>query len=290
LTVYRSVFQPTGQAAQNHVCYLLEWFADQEEPDQSQINGVCSLATQTSSVLAVDAPETGPTAVIGRAPEGATRVRLELRGQNPVESTTVGTTPDLGSRFYVAFVPSGYLERMVALDDAGRQVGQAPGPGNLKTEWTDIGADLGYPPTGPVKVVLRTTSRPGRVTLTAWPTRQGYCLSIDDSAKGSSRTCDAEPSTTSFDQEASCHRSNDGTKAIRWAWVAIGAPRATRAVRVEVAGERFEVAAQDAGEAFDQAFFYAQLPIRKGMTAVRLTALDANSQPVKTWTTSYVCP
>jgi hypothetical protein len=44
-------------------------------------------------------------AVIGRAAEAATRVRPELRGQEPLEVKAVGTTTDVGGRFGVAFVP-----------------------------------------------------------------------------------------------------------------------------------------------------------------------------------------
>jgi hypothetical protein len=52
------------------------------------------------------------------------------------------------------------------------------------------------------------------------------------------------------------------------------------------------VPTHDAGEAFDRAFFLAELPVRKEVTTVRLNALDANGQPIRTWrtwTTTYGC-
>jgi hypothetical protein len=284
LTVYRSVFQKAGQPAETDICYILEWFTHDQNEKQWQANGTCASATQTSTVLAVGGPETGRIAVIGRAPKTASKVRLEFRGQEPVEVTTVGTTPDLGGRFYVAFVPrSAQLQWMVALDDAGRQVGQVSGQGDL----TAVAA--GDPPTGPVKVVLRTTSRIGPVTMTAWPTRYGYCLDVN-----SSSACDRAASTTSvLDPHASCESSEAaGTPTVQWAWVFGGVPRTARTVRVEVAGKQLEVPAEDAGEAFDRAFFLAELPVRKEVTTVRLSALDANGQPIRTWrtwTTTYSC-
>jgi hypothetical protein len=288
LTVYRSVFQKSGQPAETDVCYILEWFT--HDSKQWQANGTCAAATQTSTVLAVGGPETGRIAVIGRVPKAATRIRLELPGQGPVEAKTVDTTPDLGGRFYVAFVPrSAHLQRMVALDDAGRQVGQATGQGDLTAA-----PPTGYPPTGPVKVVLRVTSPLGPVTITAWPTRFGYCLDVDTDSGGGESSCDGAASTTSvLDPEAGCPSSGRaGEPTVQWARVLGGVPRTARTVRVEVAGKQFEVPAHDAGEAFDRAFFLAELPVRKKVTAVRLSALDANHQPIRTWrtrTTTYRC-
>jgi hypothetical protein len=281
LTVYRSVFQKPGQPAETDVCYILEWFTDDSK--QWQANGTCASATQTSTVLAVGGPKTGRIAVIGRAPKAATQVRLELRGQEPVEAKTVGTTPDLGGRFYVAFVPrSAHLQRMVALDDAGRQIGQATGQGDLTAV-----PSTGYPPTGPVKVILRATSRIGPVTMTAWPTRFGYCL--DNNA--GLNACDGSASTTSvLDPQADCQSSGRaGEPTVRWAWVFGGVPRTARTVRVEVASKQLEVPVHDAGKAFDRVFFLAELPVRKEATAVQLIALDANGQPIRAWRTTYSC-
>jgi hypothetical protein len=285
LTVYRSVFQKPGQSAENDVCYILEWFSHDQNENQWQANGTCASAAQTSTVLAVGGPDTGRIAVIGRAPKAATKVRSEFRGQEPVEVATVATTPDLCGRFYVAFLPpTAYLQWMIALDDAGGQVGQAQGQGDV------TGVRAGDPPTGPVRVVLRTTSRIGPVTITAWPTRNGYCLDMN-TGLGS---CDRAASTTSvLDPQANCMSSGGaGEPTVQWAWVFGGVPRTARTVRVEVAGEQFEVPTHDAGEAFDRAFFLAELPVRKEVTTVRLNALDANGQPIRTWrtwTTTYGC-
>jgi hypothetical protein len=203
----------------------------------------------------------------------------------------VGTTPDLGGRFYVAFVPrSAHLQQMVALDNAGRQVGGAAGQGDLTAA-----PQTGDPPTGPVKVVLRTTASPlGPVTMTAWPTRFGYCRAIDTGSGGGESSCDGTASTTSvLDPQAGCRSSGAaGQPTEQWASVLGGVPRTTRTVRVDVAGKQFEVPAHDAGEVFDRAFFLAELPVRKEVTAVQLSALDANGQPIRTWRswkTTYQC-
>jgi hypothetical protein len=130
--------------------------------------------------------------------------------------------------------------------------------------------------------------------MTAWPTRYGYCLDINTGSSGGGSSCDRAASTTSvLDPQASCQSSGGaGQPAVQWAWVLGGVPRATRTVRVEVAGKQFEVPAHDAGEAFDRAFFLAELPVRKEVTTVHLSALDANGQPIrswKRWTTNYQC-
>jgi hypothetical protein len=239
--------------------------------------------------LAVGGPETGRIAVIGRAPKAATRVRLELRGQEPLEVKAVGTTPDVGGRFYVAFVPrDAQLQWMIALDDAGRQIGQAAGQGDLG------GVLSGDPPTGPVNVVLRATTSIGSVAMTAWPTRYGYCLAINTRSSGGSSSCDRAASTTSvLDPQASCESSGGADEpTVQRAWVFGGVPRTARSVHIEVAGKQLEVPVHDAGEVFDRAFFLAELPVRKEVTAVRLNALDANGQPIRTWrpwSTTYRC-
>jgi hypothetical protein len=281
LTVYRSVLQQPGQPAKTDVCYILEWFIHDQNPWQA--HGTCASATQSSTVLAVDGPETGRIAVIGRAPKAASKVRLELRGQNPVEAATVGTTPDLGGRFYVAFVPrTAYLQRMVAVDDADRQVGQATGQGDL----TFIPA-TGDPPTGPVNDVS-FNSPIGPIRMTAWPTRFGYCLDKNASLS----TCDGSASTTSvLDPQADCQSSKRaGEPTVQWAWVFGWVPRTARGmVRVEVAGKQLEVGVFHASEGFDRGFFYTKLPLRKEVTTVHVSALDANHQPTRTWTTTYRC-
>jgi hypothetical protein len=129
-----------------------------------------------ASVLAAGRFGTGgrdTVAVIGRAPPGASRVRLELRGRAPVEAATVAAK-GLPGRFYAAFVPrASYLERMVALDRHGRAVGQVPGQGDLAQVLPG-----GDPPTGPVTVVGRVTARSGdRLEMLVWPVRDGFCLS-----------------------------------------------------------------------------------------------------------------
>ena len=286
LTVYRSVFQKPGQPAETDVCYILEWFTQDQNEKQWQANGTCASVTQTSTVLAVGGPETGRIAVIGRAPKAASKVRLEFRGQEPVEVTTVGTTPDLGGRFYVAFVPpTAQLQWMVALDDAGRQVGQVSGQGDLTA------MPSGDPPTGPVQVVLRATGRLGPVTMMAWPTRAGYCLAVNTGSSGGGASCDHATSTTSvLDPQVNCQSSGGaGEPTVQWAWALGGVPRTARTVRVEVAGQQFEVPAHDRGGGFDRAFFLAELPVRKEVTTVHLSALDANGQPIRKWTTTYSC-
>jgi hypothetical protein len=88
-----------------------------------------------------------------------------------------------------------------------------------------------------------------------------------------------------LDPQAGCQSSGAaGQPTEQWASVFGGVPRTTRTVRVDVAGKQFEVTAYDAGEAFDRAFFLAELPVRKEVTAVHLSALDANGQPIQTWT------
>jgi len=63
-----------------------------------------------------------------------------------------------------------------------------------------------------------------------------------------------------------------------------GVPRATRTVRVEVAGKRLEVPARDAGEGLGRAFFLAELPREtKQPPSVRLTALDTGGATLGTW-------
>jgi hypothetical protein len=293
LVVYRSVHRPEGQAAQTDVCYILDWIAlsqeRQEKQESWQAHGSCAAQDTTATVLAVGGPVDREqlTAVVGRAPAAATRVRLELRGRPPVETATVATGASLLGRFYVAFVPrAAYLERMVALDDDGRQVGEAPGQGDLAREV------MGFPPTGPVEVVARDPSTAeGALEVTAWPTRYGFCVALRSQRGGGSSSCDTPQSgERAIDPQLGCGSSGSpGRPTVIQASAAGGVPRATRTVRVEVAGKRFEVPARDAGEPFDRAFFVTDLPTAKQKLTARFVALDAQGATVTTWRWSYRC-
>jgi len=61
-----------------------------------------------------------------------------------------------------------------------------------------------------------------------------------------------------------------------------GVPRSTRTVRVEAAGTRVEVPAT--GELLGRAFFLAELPARRALRPVRVTALDGTGAAVGSWT------
>jgi hypothetical protein len=280
LTVYGSVYQPAGQSPTRDVCYILEWFAVDGHQRFWQANGTCAPQSQTATVLAVPAP--GSVAVIGRAPAAASRVRLELPNRAPIVTRTVGTRPALFGRFYVAFVSeTASLKQMVAIDDTGRQVGHAPGPGPLTTA---LGG--GFPPTGPAKSIVQPTASHGRVKVVVWPTRYGFCLAVGSGAGGGSSVCDTASSDKSvLDPQTRCEGEQD-----RWqASVSGGMPRSARSVRVEVAGRRFEVRARDAGPAFDRSLFFGELPLSKKETTVRLTARDASGRTVRTWSGTYSC-
>lgn len=281
LTVYPSIHQPAGQPAERDVCYILEWFDQVEREPRWQIQGTCTPEPQSLTALAAAGPDPGSTAVIGRAPPRAVRVRLELRGQEPVETATVNTGHRRLGRFYVAFVPpSAYLERLVALDRDGRRVGEAAGLGDLAL----ARMPAGYPPTGPVRVVARTSSsRWGTLEAVVWPSRYGYCLSIHIARGGGSSTC-SSPGASVFAPQLQCTESKDlGEPPTKQTLVVGGVPRATRTVRAEVAGKRWEAPARDAGEALDRAFFIAELPLAKWPSSVRLTALDAGGATLGTW-------
>jgi hypothetical protein len=163
LVVYRSTYRPGGNGPPvADVCYILDWFDARRQPSW-QANGTCAPEAQATTVLAAGGPgaERHLTAVIGRAPATAARVRLEWRGRAPVEAATVAAR-GLPGRFYAVFAArTAYLERVVALDGGGRPVGQAPGPGDLSRD--RVG---GFPPTGPVRVVGRITTRAGDVPAT----------------------------------------------------------------------------------------------------------------------------
>jgi hypothetical protein len=283
LTVYPSIHQPAGQPAEKDVCYILEWFAQAEQEPRWQAHGTCTPEQQTTTALAAAGPDPGAIAVIGRAPPTAVRVRLELRGHQPVETATVNTGHPLLGRFYVAFVPpSAYLERLVALDQDGRQVGQAAGLGDLARARTPAG----YPPTGPVTVVARaSSSRSGTLEAVAWPTRYGYCLDVHSVRGGGSSGCSSPGTTDSvLAPQVQCSQSQRlGERPVKQTLVVGGVPRATRTVRLQVAGKRLEVPARDAGEGLGRAFFLAELPLAKWPSSVRVTALDASGATLGAW-------
>lgn len=283
LTVYPSIYQPAGQPAERDVCYILEWFDQAEREPRWQIHGTCSPEQQAITALAAAGPDPGATAVIGRAPARAVRVRLELRGQQPVETATANTGHPLLGRFYVVFVPpSAYLERLVALDQDGRRVGQAAGLGDLAL----ARRPAGLPPTGPVTVVARaSSSQGGTLEVVVWPARYGYCLSIHSARGGGSSQCSSPGAGTSvFAPQVQCSESQGlGEPPTKQTLVVGGVPRATRTVRAEAEGKRWEVPARDAGEALDRAFVIAELPLAKWPSSVRLTALDAGGATLGTW-------
>jgi hypothetical protein len=277
LVVYRSTEHPGGgRPPVADVCYLLEWFAMGLGPPSWQLHGTCAPERQAATVLAAGGPGgvRGQTAVIGRAPEAATRVRVEFGDRQPVETTTVraGTLP---GRFYAMFVPrAGYLKRMVALDSGGNQVGEAPGQGPLSRELLG-----GYPPTGPVRVVATVpTSSQGRVEVVAWPVRDGFCVSeeFDGGAGGGSSGCSDRQDV--LDPKVSCISSS----GVRLQLLRGGVPRAARRVTVQAAGWRVEMPAHDGGASFDRAFFATVVPNPKAPTGATLhvTARDAGGRVV----------
>jgi hypothetical protein len=274
LIVYRSIHEPSRNARGQDVCYILEWFLQTEWGRQWQAHGTCAPQRQTTTALAAAGPDRASTAVIGRAPPTAARVRLELRGRQPVEVATVDTGRNLLGRFYVAFVPrDASLERVVALDDGGREVGQAPGLGPLVLAQSPAG----YPPTGPVTVVARA----GGIQLIAWPTRYGYCLEI----RGAGSSGCSGPDSTANVLAPHVHCFATGVPSVKHTLVVGGVPtRAARTVRVEAAGRRVEVPATDAGEELGRAFFIAELPDGKWPSSSgRLTALDGRGASLGTW-------
>jgi hypothetical protein len=142
----------------------------------------------------------------------------------------------------------------------------------------------GYPPTGPVRVVARASSRQGgTLEAVVWPSRYGYCLGIQSARGGGSSQC-SSPGASVFAPQLQCTESKDlGEPPVKQTLVVGGVPRATRTVRAEVAGKRWEAPARDAGEALDRAFFIAELPLAKWPSSVRLTALDAGGATLGTW-------
>src|SRR5215217_3457343 len=59
--------------------------------------------------------------------------------------------------------------------------------------------------------------------------------------------------------------------------------QAARTVRVEAAGTRVEVPARDGGERLGRAFFLAELPARRPLGPVRVTALDGTGTAIRSW-------
>jgi hypothetical protein len=290
LVAYRSTYRPGGDGPPvADVCYILDWF---HPPEPSwQANGTCAPEAQATTVMAAGGPgeDRGETAVIGRAPAAATRVRLELGGRAPVETAAVAAR-GLPGRFYAVFVPKAvHLERVVALDRGGRPVGEAPGPGDLSLDRVS-----GVPPTGPVRVVNRTTLRAGgTVTMIVWPAREGFCVALNEGLGGGSSECGpAGPApgiagAGTLAPRLDCSSSNlpaGGSSRPRLAFG--GVPRSARAVRVEIAGTRVEVPATDGGEQLGRAFFLAELPARRLQRPVRVTALDDRGVAIRTWTIS----
>jgi hypothetical protein len=272
LVVYRSTYHPAGgRRPVADVCYLLEWFAMDAGPQPSwQLHGTCAPERQAAAVLAAGPHDRGLTAVIGRAPEAATRVRLEFRDRRPVETTTVraGALP---GRFYAVFVPhGGYLERMVALDGAGDQVGEAPGPGRLSQRQL-----LGYPPTGPVSVVATLPSSSlGPVEVLAWPIRDGFCVSVEldgGDGGGSSGCGDGQEA---LDPSMGCVGSSG-------VWLRLlhgGVPRAARKVTAQAEGWRVEVPTRDGGAVLDRAFFATVVPKAAARATLHVTARDGGGR------------
>jgi hypothetical protein len=282
LTVYRSIHRSSRNARGQDVCYILEWFAQFQRERQWQAHGTCAPQRQTTSALAAAGPDPASAAVLGRAPTAAVRVRLELRGRKPVEAATVNTGRNLLGRFYLAFVPRGSsLERVVALDEQGREVGRARGLGDLALAVTVSG----YPPTGPVRVVAHASSRSGTLELVVWPTRYGYCVGLHGAQGGGSSGCAGADSTARLPEtNVSCGETrHPGEPPVRELLAYGHLPRAARAVRVEAAGRRLEVPATDAGEELGRAFFVAELPLTRWPSSVRLTALDGRGASLGTW-------
>jgi hypothetical protein len=272
LVVYRSSYRPPGGGQVADVCYLLEWFPmDLGRPPPWQLHGTCAPAAQASAVLAVAGPGSGQglSAVVGRAPEAAARVRLELRGRAPVETTTVRPEGAPLGRFYVAFVPrASYLERMVALDAGGNQVGEAPGQGDLSREL--VGGD---PPTGPVVVVATVpTGSHGTVEIVAWPVRDGVCVSEQMAGGAGSSSCQSTPQALA--PKLTCSSTSAGQLRLLYG----GVPRAARTVTVQAASRRVEVPARDAGAALGRAFFATVLSNKAPREPLVVTARDGRGR------------
>jgi hypothetical protein len=274
LVVHRSEHRPAGGPPGRDVCFILDWIAMEAGiPATWQAHGTCAPEAQSATVVTADGPGSreGVVAVFGRAPDDATRVRLVLRGRASVEAATSDASPV--GRFYVAFVPrAAYLERMVALNGAGRPLGTAAGPGDLSRRLVG-----GYPPTGPVALVATGRSSVGELRLIAWPVRDGYCLALESERGGGSSSCGAD----ALDPQPHCSESQSlGEPKRRLRLVYGGVPRSARRVEVQAGGERVTVPARDAGKLLDRSFFLASLPPDTSLRSVRVVAFDAGGARV----------
>ena len=277
LVVYRSERRPAAGPRGRDVCFIVDWIASDPRPQAWQAHGTCAPQAQPATLVTAEGPgaRDGQVAAFGRAPDGATRVRLVLRGRAAVKTATTATP--IG-RFYLAFVPrAAYLERMVALDDAGHALGAALGQGDLSRQ------PMGYPPTGPVATVAAGRSPTGRLELVAWPVRDGYCLSIERARGGGSSSCGPD----GLEPRPHCSRSQRaGEPERRLRLVYGGVDRSARRVEVEADGKRVTVRARDAGRLLDRSFFLASLPPETSMRAIRVVAFDADGTRVAALTLS----
>jgi hypothetical protein len=271
LVVYRSQHRPVAGPPGRDVCFIVDWISNDPRPQAWQAHGTCAPEAQPATLVTAEGPgaRDGQVAAFGRAPDGATRVRLELRGRAAVETATTATPV---GRFYLAFVPrAAHLERMVALDDAGRALGTALGQGDLSRR------ELGYPPTGPVATVASGRSPAGRLELVAWPVRQGFCLQVVGERGGGSSSCGPD----ALEPQPHCSWSQSAAEpAIRLRLVYGGVDRSARRVEVEADGKRVTVPARDAGRLLDRSFFLASLDPDMSMRSIRVVALDADGTRV----------
>jgi hypothetical protein len=288
LVVYRSGYHPGGgRPPVTDVCYILEWFTmELGRPAPWQLHGTCAPERQPATVLAAGGPDGGKglTAVVGRAPDTATRVRLEFRDRPPVETATVRPGAGVLGRFYVVFVPrAGYLERMVGLDDDGNEVAAAPGQGDLSRRLLG-----GFPPTGPVSVVATVPTTPaGAVEVVAWPVRDGFCMAVETEGGGGSSQCGSLPAGESgLEPRLECSRQSPG-RELRLLYG--GVPRAARTVTFQAAGERVEVPVRDGGPVLDRAFFATVISRAASRTDIRVTARDARGQVLWSEPLPYRC-
>jgi hypothetical protein len=282
LVVYRSTYRPGLPGQDTDVCYILEWFVtDLGSPPPWQLYGTCAPEAQAATVLAVNGPggDRGLAAVIGRAPDDADRVRLELRGRAPVETTVRPEGASLG-RFYVAFVPrASYLARMAALDGGGNQVGAAAGQGDLTRQLVG-----GEPPTGPVQIVATVpTGSHGIVEVLAWPVRDGFCLSEETAAGAGSSSCQGTPQALA--PRLTCSSSSAGELRLLYG----GVPRASTTVTVRAASRRVDVPAHDAGAPFDRAFFATVVSNEPPREPLLVTARDGQGTEVWSKRLPWTC-
>jgi len=282
LVVYRSAYDSGGGRPRvADVCYILEWFATSVGmPPAWQVHGTCAPATQAATVLAAGGPDGGKglTAVVGRAPDAAARVRLELRGRAPIETTTVRPGAPLG-RFYVVFVPrASYLERMVALDGDGNQVGEASGQGDLSR--TPL---AGFPPTGPVDVVATVPAGArGAVEVVAWPARDGFCVAVETGGRPVSSACTSQQDA--LDPALYCESPGRDLRLLYG-----GVPRGAKTVTFQAGGRRVVVPVRDGGAVSGRAFFATVVSNAAARATIRVTARDGRGQVLWSKPLPYRC-